>query len=87
LQTKKEEDERFRQYLSKTFHKTASLIAYSCKAAAVVAGAEGHMAEEAYEYGRSIGIAFQLVDDLLDFKSSSELLGRYCYNNIFLLLC
>ena len=28
------------------------------------------------EYGRNVGIAFQLVDDLLDFVSSSEMLGK-----------
>ena len=33
-------------------------------------------AELAYDYGRNVGIAFQLVDDLLDFVSSSELLGK-----------
>ena len=30
----------------------------------------------AYEYGRNVGIAFQLVDDILDFVSSSEMLGK-----------
>ena len=33
-------------------------------------------ANAAYEYGRNVGIAFQLVDDLLDFVSSSEMLGK-----------
>ena len=33
-------------------------------------------ADAAYEYGRNVGIAFQLVDDLLDFVSSSEMLGK-----------
>ena len=33
-------------------------------------------ADAAYNYGRSIGIAFQLVDDLLDFEASSEQLGK-----------
>ena len=32
--------------------------------------------EAAFQYGRNIGIAFQLVDDLLDFQSSSEMLGK-----------
>ena len=30
----------------------------------------------AYKYGKNIGIAFQLVDDWLDFVSSAELLGK-----------
>ena len=33
-------------------------------------------ANAAYEYGRNVGIAFQLVDDILDFVSSSEMLGK-----------
>lgn len=32
--------------------------------------------ESAYQYGRNVGIAFQLVDDILDFESSSALLGK-----------
>ena len=38
LQTKASETERFQLYLRKTFNKTASLIAYSCKSNAILAG-------------------------------------------------
>ncbi len=31
--------------------------------------------DNAFEYGRNIGIAFQLIDDLLDFEASAEMLG------------
>lgn len=34
------------------------------------------MTEVAYQYGRNIGLAFQFVDDLLDFVSSTEALGK-----------
>ena len=47
------------------------------KANAVLAGAEAAAVEGAFQYGRHIGIAFQLVDDLLDFTSSAEQLGQY----------
>jgi geranylgeranyl pyrophosphate synthase len=63
-------------YMKKTFHKTASLIARSCEANAVLSGASKDLVEAAFQYGRHLGIAFQLVDDLLDFESSSELLGK-----------
>lgn len=93
LQRKDDEGERFELYLTKTFNKTASLIAYSCKAVAILstahlmqgakAGGLGDAAsaamgevDAAFQYGRNIGIAFQLVDDLLDFVSSSEQLGK-----------
>merc|ERR1739838_989728 len=72
----KEESERFEHYLSKSFNKTASLMAYSCRANAVLAGVEEHLVEGAFQYGRNIGIAFQLVDDLLDFIVSADQLGK-----------
>merc|ERR1719422_2969284 len=72
----KDESERFEHYLSKSFNKTASLMAYSCRANAVLAGVNTNMAEQAFQYGRNIGIAFQLVDDLLDFIVSADQLGK-----------
>jgi len=76
LQTKEDEEERFQHYLTKSFNKTASLMALSCKANAVLAGANSAEIDHAFDYGRNIGIAFQLVDDLLDFVSSADLLGK-----------
>jgi len=76
LQTKDEESERLHHYLTKSFNKTASLMAYSCKANAVLSGANSQEIDSAFDYGRNIGIAFQLVDDLLDFVSSADQLGK-----------
>ena len=64
---------RFEHYLTKSFNKTASLMAYSCRANAVLAGVNGSMVEHAFQYGRNIGIAFQLVDDLLDAAADLKL--------------
>jgi len=82
LQNKSDSSERFQLYLAKTFNKTASLMAYSAKANGILAS-EFKSPDEvksnrdaAYSYGRNIGIAFQLVDDLLDFVASSEQLGK-----------
>jgi len=82
LQNKSDSSERFQLYLAKTFNKTASLMAYSAKANGILAS-ESKSTDEvksnrdaAYSYGRNIGIAFQLVDDLLDFVASSEQLGK-----------
>ncbi|KAI9032292.1 hypothetical protein DFJ74DRAFT_628619 [Hyaloraphidium curvatum] len=68
--------DRFEYYLEKTYLKTASLIAKSCRAAAVLGGCTAEVVEQAYEYGRSAGLAFQIVDDMLDFVSTSEALGK-----------
>merc|ERR1719270_2933021 len=76
LQNKDDEGERFEHYLSKSFNKTASLMAYSCRANAVISGVDSSLVEQAFQYGRNIGIAFQLVDDLLDFIVSADQLGK-----------
>jgi len=68
--------ERFTHYIGKTFNKTASLMAYSCKGVAILGGADQALCEMAFQYGRHIGIAFQLVDDLLDFVSSTATMGK-----------
>merc|ERR1719312_668444 len=76
LQSKQEESERFEHYLAKSFNKTASLMAYSCRANAMLAGVNPSLVDQAFQYGRNIGIAFQLVDDLLDFIVSADQLGK-----------
>lgn len=63
-------------YLEKSYYKTASLIANSAKAAGLLSGVSPEVAENLYNYGRSIGLAFQIVDDILDFTSSEETLGK-----------
>ncbi|XP_053668460.1 all trans-polyprenyl-diphosphate synthase PDSS1-like [Anopheles marshallii] len=70
------ENERFAYYFTKTYRKTASLIANSLKAIGVLSGVDNHMVELSFQYGRNIGLAFQLADDLLDFVSSSDVLGK-----------
>lgn len=63
-------------YMQKTFYKTASLVAYSCKASAVLGLCDDETADVAYEYGRHVGLAFQLVDDALDLAGDAEKLGK-----------
>ncbi|MEL6129127.1 MAG: solanesyl diphosphate synthase [Cyanobacteria bacterium J06628_4] len=63
-------------YLMKSYYKTASLIANSCKSVGVLSQTSDAMAESFYQYGRSLGLAFQIVDDILDFTGSEEVLGK-----------
>lgn len=63
-------------YLNKNFFKTASLMAGSAKAAARLSGVSEEVATAMYRYGRCLGISFQIIDDLLDFTSSTEILGK-----------
>ncbi|KAE8595955.1 hypothetical protein XENTR_v10015920 [Xenopus tropicalis] len=76
LGSKENENERFSHYIEKTFKKTASLIANSCKAVSVLACPDPAVHEIAYQYGKNIGIAFQLIDDVLDFTSCADQLGK-----------
>ncbi|KAI4899051.1 hypothetical protein NFI96_032405, partial [Prochilodus magdalenae] len=76
LGSKENESERFKHYLEKTFKKTASLIANSCKAVSILVNSDPEVHEIAYQYGRNVGIAFQLVDDVLDFTSCANHLGK-----------
>jgi octaprenyl-diphosphate synthase len=63
-------------YLQIINAKTAALFAAACRISPVVAEA-GEEAEEALEaYGRFLGIAFQLVDDAIDYASDAETMGK-----------
>ena len=62
-------------YLQVVRGKTAALIAAACKVGGVIAGS-GDSAEKAlFDYGDAMGIAFQIADDLLDFRGG-EAIGK-----------
>ncbi|KAF2687777.1 hexaprenyl pyrophosphate synthase [Lentithecium fluviatile CBS 122367] len=63
-------------YLQKTYLKSASLISKSCRAAAILGGSSEEVVEASYQYGKNLGLAFQLVDDMLDYTISGQELGK-----------
>jgi all-trans-nonaprenyl-diphosphate synthase len=63
-------------YLAKSYYKTASLIANSAKAVGVLSDAPIPLTEDLYQFGRSVGLAFQIVDDILDFTGTTDALGK-----------
>lgn len=69
-------EDTLRYYLEKTYLKTASLISKSCRAAALLGRADATTVEAAYAYGKNLGLAFQLVDDMLDYTRSEKDLGK-----------
>ncbi|XP_050209671.1 solanesyl diphosphate synthase 3, chloroplastic/mitochondrial [Mercurialis annua] len=69
-------------YMEKTYYKTASLISNSCKAIALLAGQTADVAILAFEYGKNLGLAFQLIDDVLDFTGTSASLGKGSLSDI-----
>ena len=56
--------------------KTAALIRASLRMGALLAGVSGEALEKLTDYGNSIGLAFQVVDDILDEESTTEQLGK-----------
>ena len=76
LQTQRRIDTTEERYLQVITAKTAVLFAAACQIAAVVAES-GDAAEAALEsYGRNLGIAFQLVDDAIDYAGDDAAMGK-----------
>lgn len=74
--TEERNRERLLYYLRKNYFKTGSLMANSCKSAALLGEYPPEMVWASYRYGKHIGMAFQLVDDVLDFEGNESELGK-----------
>jgi octaprenyl-diphosphate synthase len=64
------------QYLDVLKRKTAYLFSASCEIGAILGGASEKQQTALRDYGLNLGTAFQLIDDLLDFTSSEDALGK-----------
>lgn len=64
------------EYLDMIELKTAVLMAASLKIGAILGGASEKDAEDLYEFGRNLGLAFQLQDDLLDTYGDPDVTGK-----------
>jgi octaprenyl-diphosphate synthase len=64
------------QYYDVIDRKTAALFAAGCEGAALLAGADAKKVEQLRVCGRNIGIAFQLIDDLLDYEGDPLVTGK-----------
>jgi octaprenyl-diphosphate synthase len=64
------------QYFDVLKRKTAYLFSASCEIGAILGGASKKQQTALRDYGLCLGTAFQLIDDLLDFTSSEEALGK-----------
>jgi octaprenyl-diphosphate synthase len=63
-------------YLKVIRYKTAKLFEASARLGAVLAQAEPALEQACADYGRALGTAFQLVDDLLDYEGDTQALGK-----------
>jgi len=76
LMTANDMDSTEADYLKVIESKTAALFAAACRVGAVVADRPLAEAEAMDAYGRDLGIAFQLIDDALDYASDGATLGK-----------
>lgn len=63
-------------YNSLIYRKTACLFEVSMRLGSVLAGADDTAEQQMGEYGRTLGMAFQIVDDVLDLTASEDVLGK-----------
>ena len=63
-------------YLEVIGKKTAELFGASCKSGIIVSGGNAEQQKAAYDYGFNLGLAFQIVDDLMDFNNLPNKMGK-----------
>lgn len=69
-------DVSLERYLQVVRYKTAKLFEAAAEVGAIISGVSPEMEQAAATYGRHIGTAFQLVDDVLDYSGDAQALGK-----------
>jgi octaprenyl-diphosphate synthase len=69
-------------YFELTYRKTACLFSVCLRLGALLAGRSEEEESQLGAYGLNLGLSFQLIDDLLDFTSSEEILGKPIGNDL-----
>jgi len=70
------------KYYEKISHKTACLLAACCKGGAIVSEASAEDVALLYDYGMNLGIAFQIIDDILDYTEDQMTIGKPAGNDL-----
>ena len=76
MQIAKKPDTSIEDYFDVIGKKTAELFGASCQSGIIVAGGNQNQQMAAYDYGFNLGLAFQIIDDLMDFSQSSNKMGK-----------
>lgn len=71
-----------REYVAKIRGKTAVLLAMACETGSMLDADEAPARETMRAYGMSLGMAFQIIDDVLDFTATEEALGKPVGNDL-----
>ncbi len=82
LQTMYSIDRTEEQYFPSISGKTASLYAAACRIGGIVSGQEREAIDKLTEFGRLYGMAFQVIDDILDVIATDEQLGKPAGNDM-----
>lgn len=69
-------------YLERISRKTACLMAACCKGGAIVGGGSDAQVALMHQYGLNLGIAFQIIDDVLDYAGTEALIGKPAGNDL-----
>jgi heptaprenyl diphosphate synthase/octaprenyl-diphosphate synthase len=69
-------------YFQRIAGKTASLFAMCCEGAAIISGQSETEIAALREYGSNLGLAFQIADDVLDFRGDEKTLGKPAGNDL-----
>ena len=70
------------QYLERICNKTASLFSTAGESGAILSGAPDDVVQALKRYSHNIGMAFQIVDDILDFEGDEEEVGKPVGNDL-----
>jgi len=76
MQIANKPDTSIEDYFDVIGKKTAELFGASCQSGVIVAGGNQNQQIAAYDYGFNLGLAFQIIDDLMDFSQSSNKMGK-----------
>ncbi|HEY43719.1 MAG TPA: polyprenyl synthetase family protein [Anaerolineae bacterium] len=77
-----QDDDPRQEYFDRIYAKTASLFEVSCEGAALLSGCDNEVVTTMKSFGYNVGIAFQIVDDILDFVSDQERVGKPVANDL-----
>ncbi len=69
-------------YEKRIFGKTAALFAGAAEMGAVIGHAPDHAVQELRAFGRDVGMAFQIIDDVLDLREGTQILGKPAGNDL-----
>jgi len=76
MQLSKKRDPSVEDYLKLARLKTGALFGAAAASGGVVGGAKQKIVADLYEYGRNLGVAFQMMDDVLDITGATEQTGK-----------